>query len=93
MPKIDCFTEVSPEQMEAEFKSRSELVNSALSPDFGDGWMSQNARDMLRIAIFAGFDPKVMIRQLILRSAKRPKSSLNERSVLAVMGELTNENE
>jgi len=37
----------------------------ALPRDFGDGWMTRNARDLAKIAVtFGGFDAKLVARRL-----------------------------
>jgi len=52
----------------------------AIPQDYGMGWMTRPARDMCRIAAFAGFD----MRDLTIRLAKLGHQ-VQERHVLAMM--------
>lgn len=77
-----------PTPSDLEFRARAELTKG-LPAGFGDGWMSVNARDAVRVALFAGFEP----RELVLRIVKRshPGRRVNERTVLRVMSEMESE--
>lgn len=69
--------------MNAEFEVRAALARS-LPRGFGEGWMSKPARDMLRIALFAGFDRKALVARLIKLKVARVQA----RHVERVMAEL-----
>jgi len=66
--------------MDPEFEARAAVARS-LPRDFGEGWMSKPARDMFRIALFAGFDRKELVTRLI----KLRVSKVQERHVLGIM--------
>ena len=74
-----------------DFERRALVVRESLPRDFGDGWMSQAAKDMLRIAIFAGFNTQQLVQQLVMRSARNPHRKVNVRTVEAVLDELGGE--
>lgn len=66
--------------MDSELKIRCARAREI--PDrFGEGWMSKSARDMVRIAAFAGFD----IAALTLVLAKLNLKKVQERHVIAAM--------
>jgi len=63
------------------------LARSGLLPDdFGDGWMTGNARDLMRIGLIAGFDAGVLARRLA--RAGKPGRMLNAATVERVLGEM-----
>jgi len=54
----------------------------------GEDWMSKPAQDMVRLAVFAGFDAK----ELVTRVAKRSSTGkTNVSTVLTVMGQMEDE--
>lgn len=63
-------------------------MTAALIPDeFGLGWMSENARNLMKIAVYlGGFDP-VTLAQALIRASK-PGRILNCASVDRVLGEI-----
>ena len=69
-----------------EFHERAALAR-ALPKDFGEGWMSKQAQDMMHIAAFAGFDMQDLTRRL----AKLNLKKVQERHVLRTMDTLRNE--
>lgn len=75
--------------MSLTIDQRVHNAQTAVAAGFGDGWMSSSARDMIRIAGFAGFD----VAQLKLRVAKssNPNRSVNTATVERVMAELATE--
>lgn len=81
---IDGDERVPHDLMMAALKSRAD----DLSPDFGEGWMSNAARDMTRIAIcLAGFDQQQLIVEIIRRKGDR-KGRVNQTTVLNSMDAL-----
>lgn len=66
---------------------RGDIEAAAAVPrDLGDGWMSRNARDMIVIAAFAGFDRAEVVRRVALRS--HPGRTTNAATVERVMAEM-----
>lgn len=57
----------------------------------GDGWMSRNAQDMVRIAAFAGFDTDALVRRVAFATVKNTGRTINAASVERVMGEMADE--
>lgn len=73
-------------QYEVAFTARAAAARAALLDLEGDGWMTSSARDLVRIAAFAGFD----VQELKLRVAlsTSPDRMVNAASVDRVMGEM-----
>jgi hypothetical protein len=61
----------------------------AVPGNLGDGWMSRNARDMVVIAAFAGFDRAEAVRRVALRS--NPSRTTNAATVERVLDEMHTE--
>lgn len=68
------------------FSERAKAARLAVMDDFGDGWMTKGARDMIRIAAFAGFDVHELKRRVALST--NPSRLVNAGSVERVMGEM-----
>lgn len=68
-----------------DFEDRVKL-SKEISFSFGHGWMSRPARDMLRIALFAGFDRVELVKRLV-----NFRHIVQERYVLQVMSDLQRE--
>jgi hypothetical protein len=77
--------DVTPEQVHAYARAQA----AKIPPDFGKGWMTKSARDLLRIAAIADFDTK----ELCLRLAKvKPRGeNINARTVERIMAEMAKE--
>jgi hypothetical protein len=73
----------------SDFERRAAIARNAISADFGEGWMSKAARDMVRIAAFAGFD----VKDLVHRVAKTadPNRTTNVATIERVMAEILKE--
>ncbi|KQP62994.1 hypothetical protein [Nocardioides sp. Leaf285] len=88
-------TQVRPDTKQAldgaptAFDLRAACARLALRPEAGDGWLSANARDMIRIAAFAGFDPDEVLRRVAMRA--HPERDVNVRTVEAVLDEMDGE--
>ncbi len=67
-----------------EFEARAAMAR-ALPPNFGEGWLSRPARDMVRMAAFAGFDVSALVRRL----AGLKLRVVQERHVLSAMDEMS----
>jgi hypothetical protein len=59
-----------------------------LPADFGEGWMSAPARDLMRVALLAGFDAHELGRRIALASHQ---GTTNARTVERIMGEMERE--
>jgi hypothetical protein len=71
-----------------ELEAMSVLANQ-LPERFGDGWLSKNAQDMVRVALIAGFDAKELIRRIALRPRPgRVGATTNAATVEHVMAEM-----
>ena len=58
----------------------------------GDGWASQNARDLMRVAVvLGGYEPMEMLRRIYARTARRPSAITNMAPVCAVLDEMLHE--
>lgn len=68
---------------------RVEAASSAAPEGWGEGWSSAAARDMIRIAAFAGFDPAEVRRRVV--RAGRPGRAINAATVERVMAEMQTE--
>lgn len=55
----------------SEFDRRAAIARGAVRADFGEGWMTTGARDMVRIAAFAGFDVPALVQRVAMASAHR----------------------
>ena len=65
-----------------------------LPKDFGDGWMSNNAADLCKIAVmFGGFDREELVRRIVKRIGERrlKGEKVNVTTVEAVMSEMYDE--
>lgn len=66
--------------------------NTPLPPGFGDGWLSANAADLIRIAVtFGGFPKQETVRRVAL--AGDPTRKTNAATVCRVLQELYDEQE
>ena len=72
-----------------EFERRAAIARGAVPGDFGEGWMTTGARDMVRIAAFAGFDIPTLVKRVAL--ATKHDGYTGPRLVERVMGEMTDE--
>jgi hypothetical protein len=64
-------------------------IPDALPAGFGDGWLSKNARDTMRIAImFGGFDRDELIRRVAMAGSDR---TTNAGTVGRILDEMTAE--
>ena len=54
----------------------------------GDGWMSRNAQDMVRIAAFAGFDTDTLVRRVAFATVGNRGRTINAASVERVMEQM-----
>lgn len=81
-------TTLSPE-FETEFERRAEIARGAVPGDFGEGWMTSGARDMVRIAAFAGFDIPTLVQRVAI--ATKHDGMTGPRLVERVMGEMQDE--
>ena len=73
----------------ADFARRARLAR-AISKDFGQGWMSRNARDMVRVAAFAGFDVQALTVH-IATTQRDSHRQVNIATVLRCMQEIEND--
>lgn len=74
-----------------EFERRAAIARGAIRADFGEGWMTSGARDMVRIAAFAGFDVPELVKRVAF--ATRHTGMTGVRLVERVMGEMEDEAE
>ena len=59
---------------------------------FGQGWMSGNARDLVRICVtFGGYDGPELIRRIAISTAGNAGETINVASVERVLQEMTDE--
>lgn len=72
-----------------EFARRAQIARGAVAADFGEGWMTPGARDMVRIAAFAGFDVPDLVKRVAL--ATKHDGMTGVRLVDRVMGEMADE--
>lgn len=72
-----------------EFDRRAAIARGAISADFGEGWMTSGARDMIRIAAFAGFDIPELVKRVAF--ATKHDGMTGVRLVDRVMGEMSDE--
>lgn len=75
--------------LDAEFERRAAIARGAVNGDFGEGWMTTGAKDMIRIAAFAGFDIPDLVKRVAL--ATKHDGMTGPRLVERVMGEMTDE--
>lgn len=75
--------------MTTEFARRAEIARGAIRADFGEGWMTGGARDMVRIAAFAGFDIPELVKRVAMTA--NPDRMTNARTVDRVMDEMFRE--
>lgn len=72
--------------MTRENMTADEII-ALLPPDFGQGWMTKSARDLVKIAVYvAGVDAKVLISRLA-RAGERG-ANINAATVQRVLGEM-----
>ena len=72
-----------------EFERRAEIARGAVPGDFGEGWMTTGARDMVRIAAFAGFDIPTLVQRVAI--ATKHDGMTGPRLVERIMGEMDDE--
>lgn len=73
--------------MTTEFERRAAIARGAITADFGEGWMTSSARDMVRIAAFAGFDVQALVQRVAMTA--NPNRMTNAATVDRVMGEMS----
>lgn len=73
----------------SEFERRAAIARGAIRADFGEGWMTTGARDMVRIAAFAGFDVPELVKRVAM--ATKHGGNTGPRLVERVMGEMEDE--
>jgi hypothetical protein len=69
-----------------EFERRAAIARGAVPGDFGEGWMTSGARDMVRIAAFAGFDIPTLVQRVAV--ATKHDGMTGPRLVERIMGEM-----
>jgi hypothetical protein len=72
-----------------EFDRRAAVARGAIRADFGEGWMTSGARDMIRIAAFAGFDIPELVKRVAM--ATKHDGMTGVRLVDRIMGEMEDE--
>lgn len=70
----------------SDFERRAAVARGAIRADFGEGWMTTGARDMVRIAAFAGFDIPELVRRVAI--ATKHDGMTGPRLVERIMGEM-----
>lgn len=69
-----------------EFERRAAIASGAIRADFGEGWMTSAARDMIRMAAFAGFDVQDLVKRVAMTA--NPDRTTNAATIGRVMDEM-----
>lgn len=78
----------------ADYLAYFTACSANLPEDFGDGWMTKGAIDLVKIATIARFDIKELTRRLFVIGCKRPRSvRLNALTVGNIMADMSDEEE